>query len=35
MTDYPDDLTVELLSLLDSVPLDETAPAPVFDAGWE
>jgi hypothetical protein len=35
MTDYPDETTVELLALLDSVPLGEIAPAPVFDAGWE
>jgi hypothetical protein len=35
MTDNPNDATAELLSLLDTVPLDEIAPAPVFDARWE
>jgi hypothetical protein len=29
-----DDPAAELVALLDSVPLDEIAPAPVFEASW-
>ncbi|MBP2327229.1 hypothetical protein JOF56_007614 [Kibdelosporangium banguiense] len=35
MTEQPDDPATESLSPLDSVPLEDIAPATVFDARWE